>query len=67
MLITRRSPLTGQINEWDIPINITQLADWADGALLQNIAPRLSLDEREFLISGLMPGEFEIVFGPEDL
>ena len=67
MLITRRSPLTGQINELDIPINIEQLADWADGALLQDTAPRLSLDEREFLISGLMPGEFEIVFGPEDL
>lgn len=67
MIITRRSPLTNSLIALDLPITREAYVAWKGGALLQDVAPRLTADEREFLISGLLPGEFEVVFGPEDL
>jgi hypothetical protein len=59
MEITRVSPLTQKTNTLDIPITELQLRAWEQGALIQQAAPHLTADEREFLISGLYPGEFE--------
>ena len=43
------------------------LLSWADGGpgLLQNIAPELSSDLREFLISGIRPEEWNELFPAE--
>lgn len=36
------------------------------GALIQDAFPFLSADEREFLISGILPDEWERLFGSEE-
>lgn len=37
--------------------------EWRTGALIQNVFPELSSDEREFLISGTTPAEWNKLFG----
>lgn len=65
MLITRRSPLTGKLNSLELPITAAQIARWHSGDLIQRAFPHLSADEREFLITGLYPGESDDFLGPE--
>jgi len=43
-------PLT--LEEWSIGIAL-----WRSGALIQNAFPTLSNDEREFIMTGLKPGQ----------
>lgn len=62
MKITRKSPLRGKQNTLDIPITNTQLKRWKAGALIQYVAPELSADEREFLMSGLTREDWEEIF-----
>ena len=35
------------------------------GPLIQRCFPRLSDDEREFILTGCLPGEFETIMGEE--
>lgn len=60
MIITRISPLTGKINSHDLNISQDQLDQWQyQGAMIQNVFPHLSEDEREFIQTGLDFGEFD--------
>jgi hypothetical protein len=65
MKITRTNPITGEENTLDIPVTEEQLRAWNNGGLIQNVMPNLNADQREFLISGMTPGQFEELF-PED-
>lgn len=65
MKISRRSPLTGITTTLDLPISESEWSAYLKGALIQEALPRLSDDEREFILSGLLPGEFEKYVGPE--
>lgn len=67
MKIEKIHPFTGQINSLDLPITDLQYKLWKDGMLIQNAMPNLSPDEREFLISGLLPGDFDDIFPEEDI
>ena len=60
MLITRGSRVA------DIPCTLQQLDAWARGALIQVAMPNLTEDEREFLLTGMVPGEWEELFGEEE-
>lgn len=62
MNITRMSPLTGKVNSLDLPITDKQLEDWQNGELIQRAMPHLDADQREFLISGTYPGEWEKIW-----
>lgn len=62
MKITKKSPLTGKETTLDLDITQSQLIQWQNGALIQNVMPQLTPDEREFLISGIAPGEFDTLF-----
>lgn len=66
MIISRISPLTQKENSLDLPITQEQINRWEGGELIQRVMPHLSADEREFLINGLYPGEFEQIFGEEE-
>jgi hypothetical protein len=66
MIITRRSPVTGNINNLDLPITQEELDMWKAGSLIQNVFPYLSDDEREFLMTGLMPDDWEHLFPNRD-
>lgn len=66
MRVTRISPLTGKENTLDLDITQAQIDKWQNGGLIQQVFPKLSVDEREFLITGTMPGEWEALLGPEE-
>lgn len=58
MLIRRKSELTGEEHEADIPVTQEQLDDWANGTLIQNAMPHLSPADREFIMTGITPKEW---------
>lgn len=63
MRIKMNSMLTGKIHEREIPVTQKQLDAWHGGMLIQDAMPNLSVDDREFLISGATPEEWERYFG----
>jgi hypothetical protein len=64
--VTKTSPLSGKRNTRTIDITIPELQRWWDGELIQSVAPHLSADDREFLMTGITPEEWEAVFGTDD-
>ena len=63
MLITRRSQVSGKENTMDINVTKEQIDNWQNGMLIQVAMPNISADEREFLITGITPQEWEKLFG----
>ena len=59
MLISKQNLITGEINTMDLPVTLEQVKLYEDGALVQPAFPHLDADQREFLISGILPGDFE--------
>jgi hypothetical protein len=66
MKITRESPVTKAINEREIDITPEQYARWESGVFIQTVAPHLSADDREFIISGCTPEDWNTLFPPEE-
>jgi hypothetical protein len=63
MIVTRKSPFSGKINEMDLPITPEQVDLWQGGVLIQNAFPHLTPDQREFIKTGITPEEWDSVFG----
>jgi len=63
MEITKKSQLTGKVHTMDLNVTQEQLDRWQRGTLIQKAIPQLRPDEREFLISGITPQEWEGYFG----
>ena len=42
------------------------LARWSRGAMVQEAMPYLTPAEREFIISGVLPGEWDALFSDEE-
>jgi len=57
--ITRRSPLTGRTNTMRLDLSEGALHAWNCGMLAQDAMPNLSADEREFVMTGITPYEWE--------
>ena len=68
MNITKRDPLTGKLNTKDIDITYDQLKAWdyGKGDLIQNVMPNLTPDEREFIMTGILPDSWTNVFGKDE-
>lgn len=66
MLITRKHIFTGKESSMEIPVTQEQLNKWKNGELIQNAMPNISADQREFLISGMLPGEFDGLFKDDE-
>lgn len=63
MLITKTSRISGTVSTMDLDITSEQLDRIeAKVELIQNIVPHLSNDEREFLITGITPDEWDKLF-----
>ena len=63
MLITKQSRISGKISSMDLDITSDQLERInLKIELIQNIVPHLSSDEREFLITGITPQEWDKLF-----
>lgn len=67
MIIKRVSLFSGNLNEREIDISEEEYLDirrkMMEGVLIQDAAPNLSPDEREFLLTGCSEEELENVFG----
>src|SRR5262245_23578820 len=64
---TRQSTATNKIHTREIPIKMEDFLKWQRGeGCIQTIAPYLSADDREFLISGTTPEEWAELFGEDD-
>lgn len=59
MKIKRTNPFNGQPVELDLPVTEAQVVAWEKGMVAQRAFPDLTVDQREFIISGIPPGEFE--------
>ena len=66
MKITRKSEVSGQENTMDLNVTQEQLTRWKHGELIQNVMPQLTPDEREFLLTGIMPDEWEDIFSDNE-
>jgi hypothetical protein len=65
MILKRKSILSGKVHELEIDITEKQYLDFQNDklGLIQNAFPHLSRDEREFIISGIHPDEWNEIFG----
>lgn len=66
MQVTKRSGITGDLHTLEIAITQEQWDRWKGGELLQNVCPHLSVDDREFLISGATKEEWDHYFGGKE-
>lgn len=62
MIITKTSPMTGMINTMDVDVTEVQIMRWQRGMLIQDAMPDLSVDEREFIMSGMTPADWEKMY-----
>ena len=66
MQITRTSIFSGIKRTLEIDISEEQYQNWSSGALLQDCAPHLSADDREFIMTGVTPEEWGEAFGDDE-
>lgn len=72
MIIEKTSAFTGTTHRRDIPIKPEDYEAWISASNndpkrhIQNAAPYLSVDDREYIISGVTPEEWAEMFGGED-
>tara|TARA_B110000285_G_scaffold79920_1_gene92258 strand:- start:305 stop:541 length:237 start_codon:yes stop_codon:yes gene_type:complete len=65
--VTRQSAITRKMNTMELPITQEHLDnyDTVGGLLVQDVFPNLDVGQREFLISGITPQEWNETFGEE--
>jgi hypothetical protein len=68
MLVTRTSQISKTQSTMDIDVTIEQMFRienrYSTKELIQDIVPNLSKEEREFLITGITPKEWNELFNP---
>lgn len=67
MEITRTSILSGVTRTKNIDVTMNQLQKWSEGANIQDVMGNLSVDDREFIMTGITPEEWNDTFGEEEL
>lgn len=67
IIITKRSPVSGEDNTRTIYARMSDYYAWKnDNMLVQHAMPYLSAEDREFLISGCTPEDWQKLFGDEE-
>lgn len=64
-MVIKRTNFAGEEVQMDLPVTKQQIEDWQNGEYIQLAFPQLNADQREFLISGMLPGEWNGLFGEE--
>ena len=62
MLVGKKSQLSGKSHEMEIDVSEKQITLWMEGGLIQEVMPNLSPDEREFIMTGITPAEWNEMF-----
>lgn len=60
--ITMSKMCTITNEEYSVVIDKSNYMVWQNGALIQEVFPDLSADQREFMISGYTPAEYRDIF-----
>ncbi len=66
MKIIRKSPFTGKVHVMDIPVTEEQIIAWDRGAMIQDAMPNIPPEQREFIMTGITPEEWNETFGQEE-
>ncbi len=66
MLIAKVSIIDGKERVMDLPVTIEQIEAYENGTVAQRAFPNLTADQREFIISGIVPEEWDKIFGKEE-
>jgi hypothetical protein len=66
MKVVRTSMVSGKVREWDLDITEDQIIAYNNGALVQDAFPNLNADDREFLMTGITPDEWDSLWGSEE-
>ena len=64
--VVNTSALTGKQSQMFLPVTEAQIKRWQDGDLVQDVFPFLNDDQREFLMTGITPDEWEAALGVDD-
>tara|TARA_B110001454_G_C12553087_1_gene364438 strand:- start:226 stop:441 length:216 start_codon:yes stop_codon:yes gene_type:complete len=67
--LERKSPRTGKVNSMDLITTKKALDEYYGGTsarYVQDIFPNLTSDEREFIMTGYTPEDWDELFGEED-
>lgn len=62
MKITRTSVISGITRTFDIPVDPEDMAAYKNGTNIQYAMPYLSDNDREFILSGITPDEWDAAF-----
>ena len=62
MMITRTSPVTGEVRTLEIMCSEADYKAWENGALIQNVMSYLTPAEREYIISGATQSDWDMLF-----
>ena len=65
MIIKKFNIILQKEVQMDIPITEAEMERIQQGELIQRVVPHLSSDQREFIISGMLPGQWEEMFPDE--
>jgi hypothetical protein len=68
MIFEKRSGLTGKYNKMELPVTVAEVLTWQLAVNRKNIQdqfPQLSADQREFLLTGSTPEEWDAAFGEQ--
>ena len=66
MLITMTSILSGKTTTKDIDVEPEQITAWQNGVLIQDAMPKLSPSDREFIMTGTTPEDWNQMFPEEE-
>ena len=66
MLITRKSIISGNVNTMDINVTHEDFEKLESGWLIQSAMPHISADEREFIMTGITPQEWDTEMGCDE-
>jgi hypothetical protein len=66
MLIKRKSVISGIERTRNIPVDPEDFAMWQKGyGAIQDLMPYLNDNDREFILSGITPGEWDSMFSEQ--
>lgn len=63
MLITRTSEFTGVTRTLEVPVTSHQIEAWQNGICIQDAMPELDVDQREYILTGVIAEEWEACLG----
>lgn len=67
MLIERRSLVSGVIRTLELPVTEEQIEAWERGMKIQDAMPNLTASQREFILTGVVDTEWDMLYKEEYL